>query len=205
MQRKDLISRRNSILEMDRSRLRKYPLEQRPYLLELHATLLASRLHESWASGIRSKGVTERLKNTTDEVWKKNNKSEKVDILNTEFSDLPNDWKKENYLSAESAMKSIYLGLDSYTLLDDQIESIADSVHKAWIERRKAEGFNKARYDFLASIGNKSLLPKENQEYLEKWGWARPLMEDYGNLPEDEKQKDRDVVKAAIEVFRKPL
>lgn len=71
-------------------------------LLEKHKDAIindtASKAHDQWAADYKAsngKDVT-RVKKTKDADWIKKNGSDEVDIANTKFDDLPNDWKKEN-------------------------------------------------------------------------------------------------------------
>ena len=47
-------------------------------------------------------------KETKDEGWIKSRGTNKVDIANTDFEDLPSDWRSENRASAYVAMSLIY-------------------------------------------------------------------------------------------------
>ncbi len=166
---------------------------------------VGSNLHQDWQEGVRKSGLTERIKSTKDEEWIKKNGTDKVDILNTNFSDLPKDWQKENFESAKVAVDFLYddmakYGIDNklieaiisenqdrenlspaYSAISEKlIEDAARKIHDAWMERKIAEGYD------------------ENNE---KWAWEKKLMVDYSKLSEEEKEKDRKIFKITLKKY----
>jgi hypothetical protein len=90
-----------------------------------------------------------------------------VDILNTDYSKLPQKWQAENEAQAVAAINLVMkAGNDA----KKQLESLAAEVHEQWLSRNT-------------------------------WAKDGPLGVSYGELPEEEKQKDRDVILQAIEVL----
>lgn len=92
-----------------------------------------------------------------------------VDIANTEYRDLPEKWQRENYLAAKAVVDFV---LDIKGLEDINsphfLETAASFVHDRWMHRNPKEAWNAAQH-----------VP-------------------YAELPESEKQKDRNQVLRAI-------
>lgn len=141
-----------------------------------NVTTLASELHEEWRQTRLDEKTGQyepRVKSTKDEAWiTAHNGVTEVDIANTKYEDLPEDWKAENKASAdvsitqvERAKNSGVVDIDS----DDFLEQASDVVHQKWLER------------------NGSWAPAEQNK-------------PYADLSEEEKDKDRVMVKAAIRV-----
>jgi len=147
---------------------------------------LSSMLHDEWrASRKKEDGTYEsRIKGTKDQEWIKKHGTKEVDIANTDFAELPEDWQIENKASAFSAMEYIRrsITLDNRKLDDSFIEELSVAIHNRWRIRREFVD----RYD-------------ENDP---KWDWAKPLMVSYDKLPEEEKEKDRVIARKAVEVFQ---
>lgn len=135
---------------------------------------LASVLHEEWRSNrLLADGSYEpRLKNTTDEIWIKNNNSDQVDIANTSFINLPHDWQEENLSASIVAMNEVLSAYENKVSLESTfIEEASEKVHIEWLKRN-------------------SEWAQENQKLP------------YAQLSEEEKDKDRLQVIKAIEVFK---
>ena len=148
---------------------------------------LGSLLHEEWRSPRKKEdgSFDPRIKKTKDENWVKSHNTEEVDIANTEYKDLPEDWKGENKASAEVTVDEIYKAIDSEKELDSSfIEEASDVLHQEWMKRKTKEGYN------------------ENDE---NWNWAKPLMVDYNKLPNEEKGKDRVIIRKGIEIYNKKI
>lgn len=61
--------------------------------------------------------------------WKILEDGSSIDIANTPFADLPNEWREENI---QGAISAIY-GLALY----NDIESVAAYVHAEWVQRNR--------------------------------------------------------------------
>ena len=174
---------------------------------------LGSLLHDEWRQGFKKSKPDDpdRFKPIKDEkvaesyeklctepgsiVVDRNNKNERViqvrqskdgkvaiaddgkiylDILNSSYSELSDDWKGENKFSAEVAMDEIYKAIDNGATLDDDfIESASSVIHDKWMERNS--------------------WAKEQQP---------ELFVPYNELSEEEKEKDRVIIKKAINIFQ---
>ena len=133
---------------------------------------LGSLLHEEWRAPRKKEDGTfdPRIKKTKDLDWSKENGAEEVDIANTDYNNLPEDWKGENKISAEVAVTEVEKAIDAGIPLDESfIEDASSTLHDKWLER------------------NGSWAPAEqNKPYTE--------------LSEEEKEKDRVIIRKAIEV-----
>lgn len=127
--------------------------------------MLASKLHENWASGYRAGEMAKGNENPTR--MKDDGMGGQVDILNTSYSDLPPKWQAENKAQAESAIGLVAKDLEGAM---GNIEGLAAQVHEQWLSRNS-------------------------------WAKDGPLGVPYNELPEEEKQKDRDVIEAAYEIL----
>ena len=133
---------------------------------------LASKLHDIWrAPRKKADGTYEpRLKETKDQKWIKANGKNQVDIANTDYKDLPEDWKKENRDSAQVATNLVYKAVSNKKKMDEKfIEEASASIHVEWLRR-------------------------PNNAYAK----GGPLDVPYSKLPEVEKEKDRVILKLAI-------
>jgi len=137
---------------------------------------LGSLLHDEWrASRKKEDGTFEsRERNTKDEIWIKEHGVDKVDIANTDYKSLPEDWKGENKKSAEVAVEEIYKAIDGGLSLDNSfVESASNVIHEKWLER------------------NGSWAPEDQKK-------------PYNELSEEEKEKDRVIIRKAIVVYEGP-
>jgi hypothetical protein len=135
---------------------------------------LASHMHDEWRAPRRLEdgSYEPRPKKTTDRAWVAKNGTDEVDIANTDYKDLPADWKKENEDSATVAVGLTADGLRSGQRVSESefVESASAKVHDAWLER--------------------------NGE------WAPPEQQlPYDKLSEPEKAKDRVFVLKALEIL----
>lgn len=133
---------------------------------------LGSVLHDEWRKPrLKEDGTYEpRMKDTKDEGWIKSHGTDKVDIANTNFEDLPSDWKYENRASAYVTMCLIYEAGMSGVEFDDNFVDIASSkLHDAWLER------------------NGSWAPVEQKVSFDE-------------LSEEEKNKDRVIIRKGLEI-----
>ena len=127
--------------------------------------MLASKLHENWASGYRAGEMAKGNENPTR--MKDDGMGGQVDILNTSYSDLPPKWQAENKSQAESAISLVAKNMENAM---GNIDGLASEVHEQWLSRNS-------------------------------WAKDGPLGVPYSELPEEEKQKDRDVITAAHEIL----
>ena len=127
--------------------------------------MLASKLHENWASSYRSGETAKGNENPTR--MKDDGMGGQVDILNTSYSDLPPKWQAENKSQAESAISLVAKNMENAM---GNIDGLASEVHEQWLSRNS-------------------------------WAKDGPLGVHYSELPEEEKQKDRDVITAAHEIL----
>ena len=59
-----------------------------------------------------------------------------VDIANTSFEELPEDWQGENKIAAEIAMQEVFNHAENGNFLDDSfVEQAAATIHTQWLER----------------------------------------------------------------------
>jgi len=132
---------------------------------------IASELHESWQNTLRAGGTTRwkllvritKGDSTKEEKWLNGDENgniqnreqipgindsqiqviEKQDILNTDFRDLHEDWRKENLAAAEFAIKVVrYIQKQNIDPNSSEARDLAGSlIHAAWLKRNKwAEG-----------------------------------------------------------------
>ncbi|MFN8578764.1 MAG: hypothetical protein U0354_18195 [Candidatus Sericytochromatia bacterium] len=131
---------------------------------------LASKLHDIWREPRKkSDGSYEpRLKDTKDEKWIKSHNKQQVDIANTNYENLPEDWKKENRESALVATNIVFKAVANKTNMDYKfIEESSASIHSEWLKRNT-------------------------------WAKGGELDVPYSKLIEVEKAKDRNIIKLAI-------
>lgn len=150
----------------------KTKIEEEPMVMEL-----ASRFHENWrhARDKTQDGLVEPdFEVTTDQYWiDQHDGNNVVDIANTDFIDLPADFRKENVEAAKVAWgllaDELIEGVDFRT--DEFIEESADKIHQEWLKRNPDD---------------------EN---------IAELSVPYQALSEDQKAKDRDQILAAIDLY----
>ncbi len=136
---------------------------------------LASDLHDGCRAPREQENSSyePREKETNDEEWIKKHGTNKVDIANTFFQELPKDWQEKNKAAAEVVMNEVVRAVKSGRKLDNEfIEEVSSIVHDEWLKRH----------------GHEDWVPGE-------------LKESFENLPEEEAEKDRVQVRKAIEIF----
>jgi hypothetical protein len=132
----------------------------------------ATQAHGKWRTDYRAQnGDTPRIKTTTDQAWIAGNGTDQVDIAARDFSQLPSDWQKENRLGAEVAVDLVLVGADADRIFNDAFIEEASDPVHAGWLERNG-----------AYASDVQKLP-------------------YGELPEEEKEKDRFFVRAAISSF----
>ena len=138
---------------------------------------LSNEIHEEWRGHFwreELKDYEPVIKKTKDPAWSQaHGGATEVDIANTKYEDLPNDWQRENKISAEFAVTEVEKAIKVGTLLDESfIEATSSAFHDKWLKR------------------NGSWAPAEqNKPYTE--------------LSEEEKQKDRVIIRKAVEACSK--
>jgi len=135
---------------------------------------LGSELHDIWRKSRwqeETKDYEPRIKKTADQAWSQaHGGAVEVDIANTLYAELPNDWQAENKASAEVAVTEVEKALKSAIALDESfVESASSVLHDKWMER------------------NRSWAPSEQNK-------------PYSELTEEEKEKDRVIIRQAIKV-----
>lgn len=134
--------------------------------------IVGSELHDEWRAPRKKEDGTfePRIKKTKDQAWSQTHGGAvEVDIANTAYAELPEDWKGENKISAEVAVGEITKALQEKRELDEKfIEDASSVLHVKWLER------------------NGSWAPPEQNK-------------PYAELSEEEKEKDRVIIRKAIE------
>ncbi|MGV9778944.1 hypothetical protein [Streptosporangium sp. NPDC003464] len=132
---------------------------------------VAGRLHDRWRAPRRldGGGYEPRIKTTTDRAWAKRHGTDRVDIANIDYKRLPRDWRQENRDSADVAVRLVRDG-----------------------EKRGAD------------LGSEKFMEEASEEVHKEWlrrnGERAPAEQrlPYRELTELEKEKDREVVRAAL-------
>lgn len=94
-----------------------------------------------------------------------------VDILNMNYSELPEDWAYENRATAFVACRQVLFGIRQKRLFNrDFIEETADKVHQDWVKRNSQRA-------------------------------SKEMLIPYSYLSETEKNKDRKAIIIACRVF----
>lgn len=151
------------------------PEQKSPEQKQQMVTELGSLLHDEWRAPRKKEDGTfePRVKKTKDETWKAaHDGAEEVDIANTSFAELPADWQGENKVAAEVAMDQVFHAVESGRFLDDSFVEEASAV--------------------------------VHDKWLERNGaWApEEQKKPFGELSEEEKEKDRAQLRKAIEVYK---
>lgn len=135
---------------------------------------LGSQLHEEWRKPRwreESKDYEPRIKKTKDEAWSQaHSGAVEVDIANTPYGGLPSEWQGENKISAEVAVGEVEKAIEAGAPLDDAFIETASSIL--------------------------------HDKWLERnGGWAPPEQnKPYAELSEEEKEKDRVIIRKAVEI-----
>ena len=136
---------------------------------------VASTFHEKWRKNRLQSDwrYIPMIEKSNDEKRNEEHWTDTVDIANTDFEDLPNNWKHENIEAAKVAVDLVYDKISNLEKISSEtIEEMANIVHEKWLERNWIE------WSF------------ENQRVS------------YENLSEKEKEKDRIQIKTAIDVIK---
>jgi len=125
--------------KLGRSTTEMYAELERKALLTEAADSLASVLHEDWRSSrkLEDGSFEPREKPTKDVEWVAKHGVNTVDIANTSYVDLPDDWKKENREAAEVVVSL----LDTQVAPDLTVPAVRDElgtkIHDAWLARNE--------------------------------------------------------------------
>lgn len=135
---------------------------------------LAEKIHATWRLhrfNEQTKTHISHFRKTNDAKWIAAHRTDEVDLANTEFAELPQDWKDENIASARVAFFLIKKAIDGGQRLNDEFVDEACAVVHAQMMEREGDAAK----------------PEQHVSFRE--------------LPEKEKNKDRDVVREAIALF----
>ena len=134
---------------------------------------VASSFHDKRRKNRLYKPMIEK---SEDDEWTKKHWTDLVDIANTEFEDLPYNWKYENFEAAKVAVDLVYERVVNWLeIIPEMIEEMSKIVHEKRLERNWIE------WSF------------ENQRV------------DYEDLSEEEKGKDRIQIEIAIQIISEEL
>ena len=102
---------------------------------------VASALHENWrkTTRLQKDGTFKpRPKPTRDEAWIAAHGTNQVDIANTEFAELPEDWQAENRAAAEVVV-AVIAETDGQADLSDEVQRdyVGSRIHDEWLFRNK--------------------------------------------------------------------
>lgn len=135
---------------------------------------LGSAFHEDWRKTRLDEATgtfDPRVKETSDESWIEANGSNQVDIANSTYDQLPEDWKAENKAAAEVVVGVMVDKDGAVDLSDDATRSeVGGIVHDAWLSRNE-------------------------------WAAGGDLDKPFNDLPLDEQAKDISQVEVAQRVF----
>ena len=134
---------------------------------------IASAFHDEWREKRLYKSMIEK---SEDEDWTKKHWTKLVDIANTKFEDLPNNWKLENLQAAQVVVDLVYEKVESWEeITPEMIEEMSKIVHQKRLERN-----------------------------WEEWSFENQRV-DYEDLSEEEKAKDRVQIQIAIKIISEEL
>lgn len=141
--------------------------------------ILWSKFHDEWRKSMAQEDWTyaSRIEKVLDENWiQQHNWKTEVDIVNTEFEDLPSNRKYENLEAAKVAISLVSEKVLHWEEINSEsLEEMAEIVHNKWLERNWMEW----SFDFQRVS--------------------------YDQLSEEEKAKDRNQLLQAIEIVKEYL
>ena len=141
--------------------------------------ILWSKFHDEWRKSMAQADWTyaSRIEKVLDENWiQQHNWKTEVDIVNTEFEDLPSNRKYENLEAAKVAISLVSEKVLNWEEINSEsLEEMAEIVHNKWLERNWMEW----SFDFQRV--------------------------NYDQLSEEEKAKDRNQLLQAIEIVKEYL
>lgn len=135
---------------------------------------LGNAFHENWRRGrLNEDGTFEpRIKVTHDSGWIEARGTDRVDIANTVYDDLPEDWRAENQAAAEVIVNIFNEYNGNIDLNDQETRSrLGERVHAEWLSRNE-------------------------------WAKGSELEVPFAELSEAEQAKDLDQIAVAQQVFR---
>lgn len=101
---------------------------------------LGSAFHEDWRkTRLDDAGNFEpRVKETSDTAWIEANGTNQVDIANSTYDQLPEDWKAENKAAAEVVVGVMIDRNGSVDLSDEATRTeVGGVIHDAWLSRNE--------------------------------------------------------------------
>jgi len=105
------------------------------------AEAIAALLHQDWQlTRLQEDGSFEpRIKSTKDAEWSAaHDGATELDIANTPYEDLPEDWKAENKAAGEVVATLLEsLGPDIDLQDPDQRTSVGNRIHNEWLSRNE--------------------------------------------------------------------
>jgi hypothetical protein len=116
-------------------------IEPSPEAKTAAITALASELDKEWREArLDAAGKYEPdIKVTLDNGWITQHGTDKVDIANVDFSDLPSDWQDENKAAAEVVVNILVNSNGVVNLSDSDTRSkVGDTIHTAWLFRHQS-------------------------------------------------------------------
>ncbi len=136
--------------------------------------LFSKALHEAWRTPRKKDDGTyePQIKTTEDQDWIENHAgSNEVDIANTPFPELPQDWQTSNADSMDVALNEIFYAIENGQSLDVAfIEDASVALHDDWLSRNKDNA-----------------LPEQ----------AVPFSE----LSEEDQERDRAIIRIALKTY----
>lgn len=109
-----------------------------PEVVEEAVGALASAFHEEWRKTRLNEdgGFEPRMKETKDAGWVAEHGTNQVDIANTAYDQLPEDWQAENKSAAEVVVGLMVDRNGQVNLSDSATRSeVGGIVHEAWLAR----------------------------------------------------------------------
>ena len=99
---------------------------------------LAEDIHETWRSFRKKEDGTyePRIKESKDNNWNIKHQTNIVDIANSSFDELPENWQYENLEAAKVAIDLVYdktIAFEPITF--DELEQMAAIIHNEWLKR----------------------------------------------------------------------
>lgn len=111
-----------------------------PEAIETAVQVLASEFHEDWRKTRQQEDGTyePRVKSTVDDVWAEAHGTSQVDIANTPYTELPEDWQAENKAAA-AVIVDVLSAHDGKVDLSDEATRIevGAAIHNAWLARNE--------------------------------------------------------------------
>lgn len=130
-----------------------------------------------------------REKTTKDSAWIETHGTDKVDIANTSYDELPEDWKGENKAAAEVIVGILEREGGNVDLSDQATyDNIGSEIHEAWASRNEWQ-----KDEVIKDGSGVSVLNDEGEEV--KYG------DPFTKLPRIEKEKDITQMRTAKKVF----